>query len=269
MNRRSFLAAAGAAGAAGAVGAAGVAAQGADAPTAADAAPTRDLYELRQYHLATEAQKAGLDAFLRDAAIPALNRLGVNPVGVFHPVKDLGSTTVLLRHRSPASVVTSTARLLADKEYLDKGAAFLDAPADRPAFQRITSSLLLAFKGLPEIQKPVKGAGRVFQLRIYESPSTRTNQKKIEMFNDAGEIPLFQKVGLHPVFFGEALVGDKLPNLTYMLGFESEGDLQAAWKTFVGSPEWKNLSGRPEYADKAILSGITSILLKPADFSQI
>jgi hypothetical protein len=165
--------------------------------------------------------------------------------------------------------VSSTHRLLADAEFLSKGAALLDAPADAPAFQRVESSLLQAFSGMPKLETPVKNPGRVLQLRIYESPSVKTGQKKIEMFNDAGEIAIFRRTGLHPVFFGEALLGDRLPNLTYMLAFERREQLDANWKTFVSDPEWKTLSQRAEYADKAILSKITNLILKPAEYSQI
>ena len=38
---------------------------------------------------------------------------------------------------------------------------------------------------------------------------------------------------------------------------------------FVSDPEWKKLSKMPEYSDKAILCGITNLILKPAEYSQI
>jgi NIPSNAP len=259
-NRRQFLAAAGGIGLASTFGGGGA--------SAADGAQ-RDLYELRRYQIGDEGQKQGLDAFLRDAAVPAWNRAGVSPVGVFHPEKDLSPIYVLLRHPSAESVITCTQKLLADAEYLAKGAPVLNAPASAPAFTRVESSLFLAFKGMSAIDAPVKSSGRIFQLRTYESPSVKTGQKKIEMFNDAGEIAIFRRVGLHAVFFGEALVGAKLPNLTYMLVFESEDELKANWKAFVGSPEWKALSKKTEYSDKAILSGITNLILRPAEYSQI
>jgi hypothetical protein len=260
-NRRNFLAAAGIGLAAGpGLGAA----QGAEGPQGG-----RDLYELRHYRVADESQRAGLDAFLRDAAIPAMNRIGIAPVGVFYPEKDVSPVYVLLRHRSMESVASSAQKLAADAEYLRLGAAFLDAPAEKPAFQRVETSLFLAFPGMPAIEQPVKGPGRIFQLRTYESPSVKTGRKKIEMFDEAGEIAIFRRVGLHPVFFAEAIAGPKMPNLTYMLGFSGREELDANWATFRTDPEWKRLSGMPEYADKAILSGITNILLKPAEYSQV
>ena len=97
----------------------------------------------------------------------------------------------------------------------------------------------------------------------------KTGQKKIEMFNDAGEIDIFRRVGLHPVFFGEALIGSKMPNLTYMLVFESEQQLKENWKKFGDDPDWQRLRKMEEYSDKTILSDITNLLLKPADYSQV
>ncbi len=261
MKRRQFLAATSAAG----IGAM-VSGAGAHAASPEDDGGT--IYELRQYHLETEAQQAQLDAFLTDAMVPALNRLGLKPIGVFHPEEDLTPTYLLIPHPDLASVATLRDRLLADNAFLTAGADFLNAPADNPAYARITSSVFKAFEGMPNIETPVTAEGRVLQLRIYESPSVKTNKKKIEMFN-IGEIDIFRDSGLHPVFFGEALVGDKLPNLTYMLAFKDQEERKANWKTFVNSDAWKELSSKPEYADDKILSNITNVFLKAAPCSQV
>jgi hypothetical protein len=235
----------------------------------AQAQNNRNYFELRRYLFDTEEQKEGFDAFMESAAIPALNRIGIEPVGVFEDPKDVSPAYVLLRHKSAESVMTMTSKLIADQTLGVDGAAFLDAPADNPAYARVESSLFVAFEGMPELETPTDGVdGRVFQLRIYESPSVQTGQKKIEMFN-IGEIDIFRKTGLHPVFFGEALIGDRIPNLTYMLSFSSMKEQQANWKTFVNSPEWKELSAKPEYANDKILSNITNINLVPTAYSQM
>lgn len=262
-TRREMLTAVGGVGVGSLCGVAAAASEDAGAPG------QRELYELRRYAIATEEQKRGLDPFLKDAAIPAWNRIGISPVGVFYPEKELSPVYVLLRHHSAESLLKSTQALLADSQYLSKGAAFLNAPADKPAFQRMESGLFLAFKGMPELTTPVKSAGRVFQLRTYESPSVKTGQKKIEMFNDAGEIAIFRRVGLHAVFFGEAMVGTHMPNLTYMLVFDSQDELKAHWAKFGSDPGWQKLKTMAEYSDKAILCGITNLILKPAEYSQI
>lgn len=229
---------------------------------------SREYFELRRYEIETEAQKAGFDTFAQEAAIPALNRAGIEPVGVFYPWEGLSPIYVLLRHRSPSSFTSLTQMLSQDEEFLQAGAAFLDAPAGAPAYKRMQVQLMSAFEGMPHLETPIDSPGRVFQLRTYESPSEKTGLKKIEMFNTA-EIDIFRRTGLNPVFFGQTLAGDKMPNLTYMLVFNSMDERQANWKQFGGDPEWKQLSSMPEYADKEILCGITNLYLRPADYSQI
>lgn len=262
MNRRNFVTLSGTA-------ALAAVAANPSASQAAESLSGRDFYELRQFIVDTEEQKQKVDAFLKDAAIPAVNRLGIKPVGVFYPEKGISPIYVLLRHTSLESVVLLTSQLAADSEFTSTGADFINAPASAPAFKRMESSLMVAFESMPHLERPVTSPGRVFQLRTYESPSSRTGLKKIEMFNDAGEIKIFREVGLAPVFFGQTVVGAKMPNLTYMLAFKDKDAQKAAWGRFGSHPEWKRLSKMEEYADKAILSGITNLSLVAAEYSQI
>ncbi len=260
LDRREFLAMSGAAGAA-ALGVFGGVARAAEAAA-------RDYYELRAYDIASEEQKKAFEDFMAEAAIPALNRLGIRPVGVFLPAEELSPIRVLLRHPSLESVVALRQKLYADAEFQEKGAEHLNATASSPAYTRMECSLMIAFSGMPQLETPAKGTGRVFQLRTYESPSVKTGQKKIEMFNTA-ELAIFRKTGLTAVFFGDTLIGSKMPNLTYMLGFESREEQEAAWNRFREDPDWLALRAKPEYSDKAIICGITNLLLKPAACSQI
>jgi hypothetical protein len=262
MNRRQFIALSGSASLA-AITSTPTPAQAAEEPSG------REFYELRQVSVENEAQKKQVDSFLKEAVVPGLNRIGMKPVGVFYPAEGISPIYVLLRHKSMESFLTMSQQLASDQEFLSKGADFLNAPASAPAFKRVESSLLLAFKGMPQMETPVASPGRVFQLRTYESPSMKTGLKKIEMFNDAGEIKLFREVGLNPVFFGQTLVGAKMPCLTYMLVFKDKDEQKAAWGRFGSHPEWKKLSTMAEYSDKAILCGITNLSLVAADYSQV
>ncbi len=87
------------------------------------------------------------------------------------------------------------------------------------------------------------------------------------MFNGGGEIAIFRKTGLMPVIFGEALIGPKLPNLTYMVGFDDEEAQEKAWQAFRSHPDWAKLKSDPQYKDT--VPNITNILLRPAACSQI
>ena len=155
-----------------------------------------------------------------------------------------------------------------DGGYQTRAASYLNARADAPAFVRIQSSLLRAFKNMPHLVVQAK-KDRIFELRQYQSASESAGKKKIEMFNDEGEIDIFKRLGFNPVFWGETIIGSSKPNLTYMVTFDDLEAKAAHWKTFGSDAQWKKISSVPDYADALLVNKITSILLKPTSFSQI
>ncbi len=266
MKRRAFLKASLAA--AGAAGLPSMLAKAAEKD-----AGGREFYELRRYHLRKGPKQKLFDDFYRQAAIPAMNRAGISPVGVFSVAIGPDSPTmyVLMPHKSLESFATSNDRVHSDPEYQKAGAEFTNAPPSDPSYIRVESALLVAFEGIPKLELPT-GAGaaksRIFELRTYESHSKKANKKKIEMFN-TGEIAIFRRAGLTPVFFGETLIGTNLPNLTYMLVHENMAAHDKNWGTFGSDPEWKKLSSTPGYTDAEIVSNISNVFLKPTAYSQI
>ena len=162
-------------------------------------------------------------------------------------------------------------RLAEDAEFLKAADSFWNATSAAPAFQREEISILAAFTGWPKITPPPAAATkakRIFQLRTYESPSNGEHVRKVEMFH-AGEFEIFLKAGFHPVFFGDTLVGSRMPNLTYMVSFTDLAELDAKWDVFRNDPAWKKLSTDPRYAFDAIVTNITNLVLSPLDCSQI
>jgi hypothetical protein len=229
-----------------------------------------EFYEWRTYLLKNETQQALVETYLQHAAIPAWNRLGSKNIGVFRELKPEGQTKlfVLIPFASFDAFLQAETKLAKDTSYLEAGAAYLNAPATAPAYERMESTLLHAFAGMPKVAVP-QAKPRIFELRRYESASEQAGKKKIEMFNDAGEIEVFKRVGLTPVFFCETLIGTLRPNLTYMLTFDDMNEHDRNWKAFGSDPEWKRISALPEYADAKIVSRITNNFLIPTDFSQI
>lgn len=241
------------------------------AATAEDMSGPQCYYEWRTYQLKSGAQKDRVDEYLKSAFIPAMNRLGCKPVGAF-TVKDAAEITVLhvlIPYPSLAVFGSVTTALDKDEVYQKAGAAYLTATKSDPAYARMESSFMRAFSGMPRIElQPfsVDQKPRMFELRIYEAHSEAKCEKKVEMFNK-GEIQVMRDTGLGPVFYGHTLIGNKSPNMTYMLSAESKEDHEKHWKAFGGHAEWKRLSGLPEYADT--VSNITNFFLVPTAYSQI
>ena len=231
----------------------------------------RQYVELRRYHLLPGAKQRAFTSFIGDAAIPAMNRAGVGRVGAFTVVygENAPSLLLVLVHPTLESVATLRDRLAGDVEYLRAGAGILDAPLSEPAFVRAESSLLRTFDAMPAVEPAAgaSGAGpRIHELRTYESHSDRAALNKLAMFN-AGEIPIFRRTGLTPVFFGEAILGARMPSLTYMLTFANMAARDAAWAAFGQDAEWKTLSADPKYRDN--VSTITDVILRPTSYSQL
>jgi len=229
----------------------------------------REIYELRAYSLKV-AKKPVLDDYLSKAFIPAVKRQGLGPVGVFSdaPKDDKVTVYVLTVYPSADQCISLPAKLAADPEHQKAGADYLAATAADPVYERIESSLHLAIESMPKLARPDASKPRLLNLRIYESHNERAAAKKIEMFN-LHELPIFQRVGLTPVLFGQTIIGSSMPNLTYMLVFPDDAGRTAAWQRFRDDEEWKKLKAMPEYADKEIVSKITNKVLTPEPYSEI
>jgi NIPSNAP len=233
----------------------------------------RLYYELRRYQLVDGPQKKICDAFFQNALIPAANRAGIAPVGVFNLTVGSGTPAmyVLLPSASLDALVNLEAHLANDAQYMSAGTAFLSAPAVAPAYQRIESQLMIAFEKISGITLPAataNNAARLFELRTYESPSDLDHKRKVEMMQ-SGEELIFAKAGFTQVFYGDTLIGGHLPNLTYMLSFENLAARDQHWTAFGTSPDWKAMQANPRYAFEDIVSNISNFILTPAAYSQI
>ncbi|AXC14816.1 hypothetical protein ACPOL_5568 [Acidisarcina polymorpha] len=238
----------------------------------AQAAPaaSREFYLLRRYELQSGPQTKLTESYFATALIPALMRMKVGPVGAFQLTIGPETPTfyLLVPGNSVESLATLDLHLAQDEQFLKDADPFWAAPATAPSFLRVESTLLAAFEGWPKLTPPATAAKRIFQLRTYESPSDRDHVRKVEMFNQA-ELDVFRNAGFHPVFYGDALIGPRLPKLTYMLSFPSMEELNARWAVFGADPNWKKLSSSPRYAFEEIVSSITNLILTPLTCSQI
>lgn len=253
------------------------------ASRATAAAPNagRDYYELRSYRLKPGASRAGLESYLEKAFLPALDRRGIKNVGVFTELdvnKNAGTSApkpdspvwVFVPYASLDTFVSVNADLNADAAVLKAGAEYLEVKKATPAFDRIDSWLLLAFKGMPRMELPAFSRNRVptrvFEMRDYESHSEVKALSKVAMFNE-GEIEIMKTLGMSPVFFGQALTGPNLPHLRYITCASDLATHLANWKKFGPDPRWVKMKDLPQYADNT--SKNTARFLAPAAYSQI
>lgn len=262
VERRHILASATAAGAT----LAGMSSQAAQS----GASGGRALIEVRKilFRNHRENKRNAYVKFLESAYAPALKRAGVDAMGFFN--NDIGPdkphVLCVLSYPSAAAMVEVQERLAADKTFQ---AAQSAVHGKGPLYERVESSLFRAFATMPKIEIP-KGDGPLyFELRTYESDDPVSLGKKIGMFEEGGEIAIFRQYGLMPVFFGEALIGDRIPNLTYMVAFPNAAARPDAWRKFATSPEWDKLKQTPGLSDGEVVSSITNATYTGLPFSPI
>jgi hypothetical protein len=261
MQRRQFLA-----------GTAGAAVTMANAQTPTST-KKQAFFELQYFYSRNTMsdQKTHLTDWLTKQLLPAVQKAGFTPAGLF---------TSNIGPNAPFYLMISSFASLSDWEASKEKLAAVDGfsaasesfygQSSLP-FERCEVRLLKAFPGFPQIEAPPAPAkgGHLFELRTYESNTPLSLKKKIGMFEQGGEIDIFRKTGVNPVFFGETIAGPSMPNLTYMTWYDSLAAREEAWKKFVSSPEWQKLRVQPGYSDGEVVSNISNLLLSPVAGSPI
>jgi hypothetical protein len=102
--------------------------------TADTSAP--EYMDLRRYHLASGPGVKLTNEFFADALIPALNRLGIGPVGAFSVYfgPDSPSYYLLMPSSKLETLVTADLELAKDDSFMKAASPFWDAPAATPPY---------------------------------------------------------------------------------------------------------------------------------------
>jgi hypothetical protein len=215
-------------------------------------------------------QRRRLGELLEKHLAPALKRMNAQPWGFFSSTiaPDAPFALLVFQYDSLNGMLEFEKQIRADEALTKALTEYAGGPVP---YVRNEVWLLEGFKTFPAIEVPpgdAKRPGRIFELRIYESNTQMSLAKKIGMF-DNGEIDLFRKTGLLPVFFGKTIAGGRMPNLTYMVAFDNLAAREANWRTFATSPEWKKLAATPGLSDGEVVSNITNMILSPMPGSMI
>jgi hypothetical protein len=239
------------------------------------AAPKQEYYSLRVYSLKTKEQETRIDTYLQTALLPALHKMGITEVGVFKAIDNdtaaIRRVYVLIPFKNLEQWLGLAETLARDAQYASVGKDYLEATYDNPPYSRMESILLQAFPDMPHHAVPLALQGphaeRIYELRSYEGPTEKYFANKVQMFNEGGEIPLFQRLGFNAVFYASVLSGAHMPNLMYMTSFDNMVSREQHWKDFGADPFWKQLVASPQYQHN--VSHVDIIFLHPAAYSDL
>lgn len=241
--------------------------------SAAASGQARSYYALKVYHLDNVSQLERVDQYLKNAYVPAAHRAGVSQVGVFRTLETDTSGMrmyVVIPFSSLASLEKLTRTIERDPAYQSAGSDYINASYQNVPYARVETIILEAFPGTAGLRKPrlTAAAGdRIYELRSYEGPTEKYHASKLKMFNQGGEIGIFNRIGSNGMFYGEVLAGSHMPNLMYMTCYNNMADRTAHWKTFSQDPGWKKLSATAEYQHNVSRADI--VFLHPTDYSDL
>jgi hypothetical protein len=236
------------------------------------APPKQQYFEVKIYRIDGTTQEAMVDAYLKDAYLPALHRAGIPVVGVFKPVEADSTFGKLIYVFIPFKTIDQYAQLPdklgKDQVYTTAGKEFLDAPYNNPPFVRYESILAKAFSHMPQLRVPsftTPNSERIYEYRSYESATEAKATKKIQMFNEGGEIGIFESIGANAAFYAKVILGSQMPRLIYMTTYANMKSHDECWAAFRNHPDWKRLSGMDEYKNST--SKTRAFLLHPTSYS--
>lgn len=227
----------------------------------------KEMYELRVYELKFGTPEKTLHDFVSNALIPALNRREIYNIGVFEELGEALPKKIYLfiPYKNMEAFQSTYENLKSDKAFKNASESYDKTDEQNFPYETYTTSFFLAFDGFPNLVKP-NADDTVFELRIYESYNEDAFIRKVKMFNES-EFKIFEDVGLRPVFFGEQIAGEHMPNLTYVLAFKDMKDHDVTWEKFGPHPEWQRISNLPEYANS--INNIRRVFLKRVSYSKL
>jgi hypothetical protein len=224
--------------------------------SAAPEPPKIRFYVLEQFFLQNGSEPGRIHEFFSKALLPAMEKVHRGPKVVLEALvaDHMPQVAMIVGFESVEQVWSLSKALFADKEF---SKAFDQWEQGEPPYISASTSLLEATDYSPEIAVPEKppATPRVFELRVYHSPTARQWKQLHERFSGP-EIRIFHRTGVHPLFYSSGVFGTDRPNLTYLIPFDNLAARERAWAAFGADEEWVRV--RKESIDRGGQISLTS-----------
>jgi NIPSNAP len=206
----------------------------------ADADQRTKFYTFNVFQLRQGTQSARMHDWFRDALLPKLAKIHAGPKIVLE--------AVIAPHSPQIAFITGFSSFEEIWTVLSKlNQPDLEAAWDKiergaePPYDSETLSILQAAPYSPdiatEVTKEKRDTPRYFELRRYHSP-TGSQLRALHQRFAGPEIKIFHRSGIHPMLYSSTLFGANMPNLTYLIPFDSLAAREKAWSVFAADPEW-------------------------------
>ena len=235
-------------------------------------ATPRDYYVIQLFHCAANNQVATIDSYLKNTLLPYLHKAGISKVGVFAPIDNDTALDKRIYVWIPLKSINELDALDQRIENLDPMGSdpliHLDNTDSSLPYIRIEKILTRAFKFQPQYvtkSNLSKSSSRIYEYRSYESPTENMHLRKVHMFNEGGEIAMFDRLNFNPVFYSKVIAGSRMPNLIYMTSFNNMDERNERWKAFFNDPVWKKIAVDPAYLKSVNKS--ETVLMSARDYA--
>ncbi len=226
-------------------------------------------YLLDTYYLRNSTQLPRLHEYMSRGFLPAASKLHDGPKIFLEGLvaAHLPQYATVLGFGSLEEMASLREHLHQDEGFRKAFAAWEDGP--EPPYEYSSRALLKAAEYSPEVgAAPAKGKPRIFELRVYHSPTWKQLAALHQRF--AGpEVRIFHRVGVHPILYTETAIGPNMPNLTYLIPFDSLAAREKAWDTFGADPEWIRVRKESIEQHGQISSVIQMTLFRAAPYSPV
>jgi hypothetical protein len=235
-------------------------------------ATTRDYYVIQIFHCSSNNQVATIDRYLKNTLLPYLHTVGIAKVGVFAPIDNDTAIDKRLFVWIPLTSINEIEALEQKIEKLDPMGndplIHLENTDSSLPYNRIEKILTRAFKLQPNYVSKTnltKSSNRLYEYRSYESPTENMLLRKMHMFNEGGEIEMFDRLNFNPIFYSKVIAGSRMPNLIYMTSFNNMNERNERWKAFFNDPVWKKIAVDPAYLKSVNKS--ETVLMSARDYA--
>lgn len=189
-----------------------------------------------------------LHDWLSGYLVPSLSKLTSGPVIVLEAVfaPRIPQVIMMTGYSSFGEIASVQEKLNADtalKRAYDKAET-----GSEPLFEGRSSSILEATSYSPEIVATKRNMARYFELRIYHAP-TDSQLRAVHDRMSGPTVRVFKNHGIEPLFFSTTRFGANMPNLTYLIPWDSLAAREKAWDAFAADPEW--IKARKDSIDRS------------------
>jgi hypothetical protein len=257
MNRRNFAASL-----------AGLSAAFSSRGAAAESDKRPKFWMLETFALKAGTQPSRLHEHMTKHVLPGIAKLHTGPKIVLDALvaPHMPQMAVIVGFSSWEQI-WSTHEKAGGDEALKKAFSQLDSGPE-PPYETQQNVLLEAAPYQPEVTLAPRERPRIFELRVYHSPTWTQLGALHERF--AGpEIKIFHRVGIHPILYGSTIIGPNMPNLTYLIPFDNLAAREKAWEAFGADPEWQKVRTESVAKHGQISSVIQISLFRATAYSPI